>query len=223
MSERFEAIWNICAEVAGIDATTCERKILVQITECAGAICSEINRPYFRDPSKLEAEIDGIQRDIRKLVKRIEALDPRARMMARWRGDGLDAIMEVLGTASDPSAREDAHKKWDELAEKPMEDWIDFRTLRQLRALEDALVRPIESAINAAPPGAGRRPNRRAYEVALAAAQAYRKLTNADPTFWNGGETPFSRMVRNIYECGGIEADIRKPILAAMHKLKHES
>jgi hypothetical protein len=217
-----EEIKDICAAIIG-----CELKDNVQakqenINKHSLSIFLAAQPLAWESPTKIEKEIDGIIRDIRKLRKRISALDGYAASLARRHAQRHEeqAINDaIVASAQDPEKLEEALKQFDEFSTRPKELWVDFAALAHLDALEQALIKPAEVAIAASPPGAGRRPNRRAYRVALATARAFRDLTGENPTFWNGGETPFSRMLAEIYRSAGIKADLRKPIEAAMHEL----
>lgn len=217
-----EEIRRICADVAGVDLAVCDQSTCQEINRQAYEIFRSTSPSAWQNPSKIESEIDGIIRDIRKLRQRLIALENYAKSQARRHAEKqteqeiLDAI---TASAGDTIKLAEAIRQFDELSSKPKELWVDFAALAHLEALEKALSRPAEMAIAANPPGAGRRPNRRAYRIAFAAARAFRDLTGKSPTFWNGGQTPYSRMVADIYRCAGIKADLRKPIEAAMHEL----
>jgi hypothetical protein len=218
----FQEILLICAEVAGVDLGTCERPKADEIRSKALEVFTSAVPLAWENPGKVEAEIDGILRDIRKLRSSIAGLDGYSKSLARIHAEKdqrqkIDA--KIIASAGDPERHAEAIRQFLEFSATPKEQWVDIAALANLEALEQALIRPAEVAIAASPPGAGRRPNRRAYRVAFAAAHVFRDLTGADPTFWNGGETPFSRMVRSIYSCAGIKADLRKPIEAAMREL----
>lgn len=221
-----EEIERICAEVADVDLMSCDQPTAQEINRQAFAIFGSAMPLAWENPSKIETEIDGIIRDIRKLRQRIVALDGYAKALARKHAEReteREIHDAIVASAGDPEKMTEALRQFDEFSRRPKELWVDFAALSHLDALEQALTKPAEVAIAAAPPGAGRRPNRRAYRVALAAARAFHDLTGTNPTFWNGGETPFSRMVADIYRCAGIKADLRKPIEAAMRELSGRS
>lgn len=220
-----EEIRLICARAKGIEFATCDQDTAQEITRQAYPILQSTFPLPWQNPSKIESEVGAILGDIRKLRRRIVALDGYTKSLARQhaeRDEEKDILEEIIAAADDPVKMAEAEKRFDEFSRRPKESWVDIAALAHLDALEKALVRPVEVAIEASPPGAGRRPNRRAYRVAFAAARAFRNLTDSPPTFWNGGATPFSRMVADIYSCAGIKADLRKPIEAAMRKLESD-
>jgi hypothetical protein len=208
--------------VRGVDLAECDHVTALKIGHHALEIYLSTRPVAWESPSNIENEIDGIIRDIRRLRQRIMALDGYAMSLARRYAERdkeqeiNDAIVASIGDAEKMA---EAIERFDEFSRRPMGLWVDKAAIAHLDALEQALTEPARIAIAAVPVGAGRRPNRVAYRVALTAAVAFRDLTDTDPTFWNGGETPFSRMVADIYKCAGIKADLRKPIEAAMHKL----
>lgn len=217
------ALRDICAESAGIDLSTCDHATAQKITRHAMRIFSAASPDHWEKPSSIETEIDGILRDVRKLRQRIVALDGRAKALARQhaeRDEAQEITDAIIAASGDKDKILEAVQRFDALSKRPKTEWVDYAALRHLDALDDALRKPVELAIAASPPGAGRRPNRRAYRIALAAAKVFRDLSGTEPTFWNGGSTPFSRMLERIYAAAGIKADIRKPIEAAMHELK---
>lgn len=221
-----EQIQRICAEVIGVDLAFCDQSTAQEINHQAYAIFGAAMPLAWEKPGKVETEIDGIIRDVRKLRRRIVALDGYAKAMARKdaeRETEREIHDAIVASAGDPVKLAEAVRRLDEFSKRPKELWVDFAALSHLDALEQALAKPAETAIAATPSGAGRRPNRRAYRVALVAARAFQDLTGTKPTFWNGGETPFSRMVAEIYRCAGIKADLRKPIEAAMHEMSGAS
>lgn len=221
-----EQLQRICADVAGIDLASCDQEKTQEITRHAVAIFGSAIPLAWEKPNRIEAEIDGIIRDIRKLRQRIGALDGYAKALARKHAE-RETEQEIndiiVASAGDRVKMAEAVRQFDEFCRHPKELWVDIAALSHLEALEQALTKPAEVAIAATPPGAGRRPNRRAYRVAFEAARAFQDLTGTNPTFWNRGETPFSRMVADIYRCSGIKADLRKPIEAAMHELSGRS
>ncbi|MBL3579231.1 hypothetical protein [Rhodovulum visakhapatnamense] len=219
---------RICAEVAGIDEATCDQTTAQSITCHATRIYGATLPDPWENPRAIEKEIDGIRAEIRKLRKRIQALDGHARSLARNhadRNEREDVEANIVSSIKDgdDEALRTSLERLNEYSARPKGQWVDFAALTHLDALEVALIGPAERAIAAAGTGPGRRPDRRAYRTAAAAARAFRDLTGTDPTFWNGGETPFSRMLVRIYQCAGIKADLRKPIEAAMHELRSDS
>lgn len=117
-------------------------------------------------------------------------------------------------------------KEWEEvMAGKPIStppEWIDERALAvldQLREAVNAAAVSEEIARSWRPNGrGGRRPNRRAYAAALSVARLYRDMTQSAPTFWNGNETPYSRLLKEVFSVVGINAHPRR---AAEWAIKH--
>jgi len=190
----FERVRLICADVAGVDWHRCDVETGQRINRIASRIPTH---PHpMRDPKAVEKEVDQIIKEIRSLRKRIASMDEYAKSYAR----------RTVQPVYDGSIQ-------------PQEDWVDFAALRHVDALEAAMRNLGALAIELSPPGAGRPKNRHAHDVALAAAHAFKELTGDDPTFWNTGSTPFSRMVEALFRELGVKAGLRGPIENAMQKL----
>lgn len=181
--------------------------------------------PTWSKPGDVEAELEGVLQDLRSLRRRIENLDRHALVLARQaqtadRDKALEA--QLVEKAGDFAAINQLLHDHEGASLDPR-NYVDQAALRHIQQLEQCLVAPIERAIAAAPTGRGRPKNRRAYDIADFAAQAYFKLTQKPPTFWNGGATPFSRLVDDLFALGGVTADPRKPIEAAMSKMRPQA
>lgn len=146
-------------------------------------------------PGSVESEAEKLRTKLASTIEAIEGLDHYAMALARREAD-RDRLDQIV----------------------PREEWVDHAAITAINALRDALVFPIERAIPNAPTGAGRPPNRRAYGVVECAYLTFEELTGKKPTFWNGGETDFSRLVEELFQVYGIKSTLRKPIEAAMHK-----
>ena len=188
--DKFSRVREICAGAAGVDWNSCDLETGQRINRIAHTIPTHPNP--MRDPKSVERHVDQIIKDIRSLRKRISGLDTYAKSYARR-------------TA----------RRGEEIAP---EEWVDLAALRHVNALEAAMQELGARAIELTPTGAGRPKNKHAHDVALAAAYAFKELTGNDPTFWNEGSTPFSRMVGALFEELGIKAKLRGPIEAAMQK-----
>lgn len=216
----FKKIWAICADIAQVDETTCSQDTAQRITRIASTIPMFPDR--MKEPRKIEREVDQIIKDIRSLRKRISALDDYARSCARRAADRpefKDVLEAIADSECDPEAMNAAVQRFETLSQKPRSEWVDFAALHHLDALETAMRDLGLQAIARTSPGAGRRGNQHAHKVAFAAAKAYVDLTGEQPTFWNGGSTPFSRMIERLFAELEIKAGIRGPVEAAMQKL----
>lgn len=146
-------------------------------------------------PGNVEAEIEVARKKLTAAIDAVRAIDGYAMSVARRAADP-DRLYQIV----------------------PREEWVDYAAIAAMEQLRDALIHPVERAIPHAPTGPGRPPNRRAYAVADCAYRIFADLTGTKPTFWNGGETAFSRLVTDLFSAYGITSSLRKPIEAAMHK-----
>lgn len=146
-------------------------------------------------PGNAENEAEKLRAKLASTIEAIEGLDRYAMALARREAD-RDRLDQIV----------------------PREEWVDYAAIAAISALRAALVFPIERAISNAPTGAGRPPNRQAYGVAESAYLIFEEVTGKKPTFWNGGDTDFSRLVEQLFKAYGIKSTLRKPIEAAMHK-----
>jgi hypothetical protein len=186
-----------------------------------------VTKPAWERPKEIEAELEGILSDIRALKKRIRSADRHAVVLARQeatkkeKDDFERAIIEAKGdrTLNDKLSREYMQA----MAEITPDRYVDRAAIKHLEEVERCFVRPIEVAIKAGPQGRGRPKNQHAHQMAEFAAEAFMLLTGEKPTYWNGTENAFSAMVSELFSIGGILADIRKPIEAAMSKLGQEA
>lgn len=214
---RYNRLKAILADVAGLDESKCDRQTARRITELVSKIPTT---PHpISEPQRIEREVDLILKDVRSLRKRIASLDASARSYARRAAD-RDKMLELMTAIADAPDDEEALRNFNEFSQRPAEEWVDFAALQHLDHLQDAMEKLGARAVELAPAGAGRRRNQHAYDVAYQAALIFVELTGKQPTFFNGGSTPFSRMLERIFAELGIKATIRKPIEAAMHKLR---
>lgn len=224
----YNEIFRICAALKGLGPENIASGEAAEIAEVSWRIFVAGVPPAWERPSGIEAEVDGIIRDIRRLKKRIGALDSFAKSSARREADRserekIEREMGEAAVSGNRNALSDALQRYREISARARETWVDIAALAKLDELEAALRAPAAMAISAAGTGAGRKRNRQAYHLALAAARAFKRLTGNEPTFWNGGETPFSRMLSEVYRCAGVTADMRTPVEAAMRELREES
>ena len=91
--------------------------------------------------------------------------------------------------------------------------WIDTATQNALSDLYLA----IEAQLMTLPaPPKGRKGNLQAQELAKRALIIYERASGLSAGYWNGGETPFTRFVRDLFSYFGIECDLRRPIERAI-------
>jgi hypothetical protein len=109
----------------------------------------------------------------------------------------------------------------------PREHWIDARAFAMLDELRDAVAEVATRHANEIawrPNGSGgRRPARAPYMVALITARLYRDMTQRQPGFWTNGDTPYARLLEDIFGCLGIRADTRRPAEWAILLLSRET
>lgn len=179
----------------------------------------------WEGPGQIEAQLEDARAKLRGAIKAVEALDGYALSLARRYSDREreERFFRRLGEIDASVNSEDAKRVMvDRLCAdyepQPPSEYVDNNALAAMAALVQSLERPTEMAIANAPQGPGRRKNRRAYEVAKYALLIYREVTDQDVGFWEGGSTPFSRLVAGLFEIYGIKAGIKKPILEAMHE-----
>ncbi len=190
-------------------------------------IAKMLTAPAWSKPKDAEAEIDAILRDVRGLRRRVQGLHHHTAALARQAKDARereDALNRVAVAAdeSDLVAHARAVDELKRIMFQPKEQWVDFAALHHLDALERCLTVAAGDVIEAAPSGRGRPANRHANRAALEAARIYIGITGEMPTFWNGGSTPFSRLVDEVFAVAGISVQLRQPIEAAMRKLRAE-
>lgn len=176
-------------------------------------------------PGSVESEAERLRTKLASTIEAIKGIDRYAMVLARNVADRArkeefdEAVLRLeRDNLSQEEHRVALEKLCAEYKPQPIEKWVDQAAISALNALRDALVLPIERAIPNAPTGAGRPPNRRAYGVAESAYLIFEEVTGRKPTFWNGGETDFSRLVEELFQVYGIKSTLRKPIEAAMHK-----
>ncbi|TGN58590.1 hypothetical protein E4L95_12325 [Paracoccus liaowanqingii] len=182
-----------------------------------------IRGPAFSQPKQIEAEVEGIRKDIRKLRQRIEALGHETLVMARQASQAAEYKAAEKRIAEASAARDDekmmaAAKAFVELGDNP-KDWHDIAAARHLAALEEGFRECAKVAVELAPIQSGRPKNQHAYMVAEFAVQSFTHFTGQKAGFWNGGDTPFMRYTADLCDAAGVKADLRTPIEAAMRKL----
>lgn len=178
----------------------------------------------WQKPGDIEDQLETVRAKLSDAIDSVRKMDPRAKVYARNYADRdreTKFIKEVQeNNDADLSVGEWRHRR-DEIVARwkpqPQFEWVDYAALSAMEKLRDSLVKPLEYATSSPPAGPGRPVNRQAYKVAEHAYLIYVYLTEEEPGFWEGGATPFSRMVKELYEFYGINASLKKPILAAMH------
>lgn len=181
----------------------------------------------WQKPSEIENQLENARKKIREAERAIAELDNYAKSLARLEADrNIDndfqaTIIEIdQSNLPDDVKTDRINQACSEWLSQDRPEWVDHAALGAMERLHHALSYPIEKAIPNTSTGSGRPPNRRAYLVAEYSYLIFQDLTGSTPTYWNGGETPFSRMVTGLYRIYGIRATLRKPIEAAMHKYK---
>lgn len=176
-------------------------------------------------PGDIEDQLENARSKLSEAISAVESLDGFAKALARREATvEQDRQFEstLAAIADGPGSKEEKQRQLSEavLANPPLESsqYVDNAAIEKMKALRKALERPITQAIPIAHTGPGRPKNLRAYLVAEHAYLLFEVLTQSRPTFWNGGETPFSRLVDFLFQAYGINSTIRKPIEAAMHK-----
>lgn len=91
--------------------------------------------------------------------------------------------------------------------------WIDNATQAALSDLYLAIETQIETL---PPPRKGRKGNVQAQELTRRALIIYERASGLSAGYWNGGETPFTRFVRDLFLYFKIECDLRRPIERAI-------
>ncbi|WP_456388380.1 hypothetical protein [Profundibacter sp.] len=184
----------------------------------------------WQKPREIENQLEDVRTKLSDAMQAIKGLDNYAKALARRGADresekNFQELILKLDRMelSDDERRQQVEKICKDWNPQPKEEWVDYLALAAIQKLRNSLVLPIEKAIQNAPTGPGRPPNRRAYLVAEYAYILYLELTGEEPGFWEGAETPFSRLVSALYSTYGIRAGLKKPILAAMHKYKISS
>lgn len=183
-----------------------------------------IRGPVFSQPKQIEAEVEGIRKDIRKLRQRIEALGDKTLGMARRASEAAEynaaekRIAEAAALGDDEKMMA-AAKGFVELGDRPKDRWHDIAAGNHLAALEEGLKECARVAVELAPIQSGRPRNQHAYMIAEFAVQSFTHFTGQKAGFWNGGDTPFMRYMADLCNAAGVKADLRTPIAAAMRKL----
>lgn len=213
---------TLLAESAEIDFGTCDPEIAKRVIAWASQFW-DAHRVWSR-PREVEESLEVVRRNIRNLRASIEKLDESALSIARaWH-------FRANRPTPDPMVRDpgnidpddgQAIYEWFAARFPSKEEWVDIATLRQLDALERALVRPAEIAIGlseSTPAGRGRPPELAARAVALMVARALLDLTGKVPTYRRDG-TAYARLTAAIFEFLGERADTDRACKWALTKL----
>jgi hypothetical protein len=176
-------------------------------------------------PSKIEAEVEDARRKLSDAIAAIKAIDGYAKALARQEASrDRDAAFhaQIIEVGQREISNDEKITLMNEICAahqpQPVAEWVDYSVIAAMEKLRNALAYPVKLAIPNASTGRGRPANRRAYRVADCAYRIFSDLTGEKPTFWNGGETAFSRLVTGLFAIYGIHSTLRKPIEAAMHK-----
>ena len=181
----------------------------------------------WQKPGEIEKQLEAVRTKLFEAMTAVSGMDNYAKYLARNDADQkrntdfLNRILEIQNLeVSDDERRQRIEEICTNWKPQPQAEWVDNAALDAMDKLRKSLIRPIEQAIPNTLNGPGRPPNRRAYLVAEYAYIFYMDLAEQEPGFWEGAETPFSRLVSELYKIYGIHAGLKKPILAAMHKYK---
>lgn len=179
----------------------------------------------WQKPSEIENQLEAVRAKLLDAMTAIKGMDNYAKALARKEADrdrDSNFQNQILALQdlemSDDVRRQRVNSICAGWKPQPQAEWVDNAALSAMEKLRESLVCPIKKAIPNTPTGPGRPANRRAYLVAEFAYVLYLDLAEQEPGFWEGGETPFSRLVSELYRIYGIRAGIKKPILSAMHK-----
>lgn len=195
-------------------------------------ICDIIRDVYmacarYRNPGKVEEDIEDARQKILEAVKAIEALDGWVRAMARQKADGATSAdrdkkaLEIISL--NLSAEETSLRLHEEFKPPPREEWADIAALREMKRFRDGLAYPVEMIIPAVPQGRGRRKDVRAHGVAIALARGYVHLTLKEPRFRNEGQTPYGRLVAGAFRILEIKTGVRMPAEAGAKAYKRST
>ncbi|MDA0261198.1 MAG: hypothetical protein O3A21_03240 [Proteobacteria bacterium] len=223
-AEVMDCIFEHC----GVDEAQIERQTLHGVNLMVGHMHGAAWR--WQKPREIESQLENARTKLKEAMEAVQGLENYAKSMARLEADRgreekfLKRIAEVArANLPNEEALERMKAICKEWQPQPRDAWVDIAALDAMKKLRAALTYPIEKAIANAPVGPGRQRNTRAYAVCEIAYQIFVDITGEKPTFWNGGETPFSRMLSNLYRLYGIRSTLRKPFEAAMHKFENRA
>ncbi|WP_136649736.1 hypothetical protein [Paracoccus aeridis] len=225
MNERvtpdYKALIAIIAEGCDVDAATTDSELKKRLNYYS-VRASIAASPGWPKPAEVESKIEAVRKAARALRHSIEDLDNFTRSAVRRSANkAQERAIERLTAAAKANDRGEiaaAQEDLDKSMNAPVEECIDFALLSSLDQFEEALTKQGELVVSIAPVGAGRPKNLAAYRLAEVAVKAHLEFTGTKPTFWNGGETPFSRMLDALFHAAGVKAATRKPYEAAMLK-----
>jgi hypothetical protein len=217
--DEIESIVSLLAHHAGLDSfSKNDWNSEIRTHAFNLKIASLMNHP-LRDqrPDILEQELESARKEIRLIIRRIEALDGWALSVAR-RATTREADEKAFAAAgSDNSALLAALER----AKTPVEEWPDKAAIKHLKALEIGLKTPIETLIEKSkslPSGKGAKPNLAARKVALKAGWALIKLTGKPISYWRDS-TAYANLTTDLFRLFGIKADTRRPCEWALSEL----
>lgn len=221
-------VWNCVLKCCSIPRDEITLEKFQNVTALIGAMHGAGS--VWSKPNEVETQLEAVRSKLFDAMEAIRGMDNYAKSLARReadKGSFSDLGRLVLELSNSEMDEEQRKIKMEKLSEtwkpQPKEQWVDYAALEAMEKLRASLVNPIEKLIQISPTGAGRPPNRRAYAVAEYAYLIFVELTEQKPGFWEGGKTPFSSLVEELYQIYGIRAGLKKPILAAMHKYERTS
>jgi hypothetical protein len=216
-----DCVLNHCGKSLGELAPSQFQDLTMMLANMHGAAS------VWQKPSAIEDQLEAVRAKLLDAMTAVKSMDNYAKALARKEADrdrDTNFQKQILAL-QDLEMSEDERRQqigsicanWNP---QPQAEWVDNAALSAMDKLRESLVWPIEKAIPNTRTGPGRPANRRAYLVAEFAYVLYVDLAEQEPGFWDRGETPFSRLVSELYKIYGIRAGIKKPILSAMHKFK---
>lgn len=167
-------------------------------------VCGElaILEGKITNHAEIEDQLERTRKRIRDLQRDFASLSGWAKSVASTEIERRRGVSD-LDRAIDPPPRH----KWPNIALPALlDEWFD--------GLEFVATK----IVTASPPRKGRKKNIKAYRAAELCLEGFVLSTGKEPTFWNGGDTEFSRVVCQVFEIMEIDGGIRGPIEAAMQK-----
>ena len=196
---------------------------LIDLNEVVAALWGETAPQMGRNPRAVEAELEAVRRDIKRLKKSIASLGSDTRhFIASCESPEGDALNSAR-MSGDFDRIVSAHRAWQA---RPREQRTISAAILAMDQLDAAIVPLIEQAIEASArlPKTGRIPNYHARNVAYLIALYVECVTGSPPGLWTGSEPsgPFARALQETFEALDIKASIQRPGEYATAKLSED-